>query len=124
MMNLICDKCETRYALLSVNNTLMQLGRGDYDVTWFACPACGTVHVVAIKDLKYYDLKAALDKAKEKLRTAIESGDTEKAKKFQFVVEHKAYLVSRHLENTMSKFHGTFTALSFEDKQPELVYLP
>lgn len=102
----------------------MQLGRGDYDVAWFSCPACGKVHVVGIKDIEYYDIKAALDKEKVKMRKAIDSGNVELVEVLRRRIEIKAARLSTHMDRTMRKFHGTFTVHTSINNESELCYLP
>lgn len=124
MLNLVCDECGARFVLSSVNDSFMRLGRGDYDVAWFSCPACGKVQIVAIKDIEFYDLKAALDKEKIKMREAIDAGNVEKVDVLRRRIELKAARLSTHLELTMSKFHGTFTVHTSLNNESELYYLP
>lgn len=124
MLNLRCVDCGFNYTLPSVNDTSTLLGKNYYDVAWFSCPACGKVYVVGIKDKKYYDLKAALDNAKRQIRLSFASGNEELSETLRVSVEDKAARLSRHMDLTMEKFHGTFTVRSSEGDKPELVYLP
>lgn len=120
----VCDSCGTEFLLGSVGikTTSMELDEGLCEVVFFCCPnaSCRRIHLVAIEDTRWKELKQDLDKHLRFVHQRWGIAGAEEAARLNRMTERKHKRLSRHVEYLKRKYDGRFTLVTTENSTEEL----
>lgn len=125
-LRLICDSCEKEFDLDSVGiiSTSINLDEGLCEVDFFYCPSCRRIHLVAVRDARWLELKEDLDNQSARLRRAIKRDAKDLMKTITGMVQVKKDRLGRHTERLKKKYEGRFTLVTTENGTEDLELLP
>ena len=125
-LRLICDSCEKEFVLDSVGitSTSINLDEGLCEVDFFYCPSCRRIHLVAVRDARWLELKEDLDNQSARLRRAIKRDAKDLMKTITRMVQVKKDRLGRHTDRLKKKYEGRFTLVTTENGTEDLELLP
>lgn len=119
-----CDECGCGFSISAVGIQEQKVKDRDLLVSYFMCPFCNKMYVIALKDAKYFELAEDLEKMKQRIYNASRSNrKVEFAKKLDAIARKKHDKLRQHVENLRKKYGGTFTVMT-SGETTEIVYLP
>lgn len=123
-----CDECKHEFSMDSVNiqETTMNLGGQALTLVYFTCPKCNKIYRITLKDERYEELKADLERTKMRIRKNRGSRNDEFARTLNSMVIKKHERMRNHLARLNDKFPGTFTFVASENNHEDkiITYLP
>lgn len=75
MINAVCDKCNEHFELTDLKHSKLIVKHKMLDVTYFICPSCNKLYVVAITDFKWQMLSGELQAVTKRVSKAIKKHD-------------------------------------------------
>lgn len=123
-----CDDCKHEFSMntVTIEETTINLSGQALILVYFTCPKCNKIYRIMLKDERYEELKADLEKTKLRIRKNYGSGNEEFARMLNSMVIKKQERLGNHVTNLEKKFPGTFTFVVSENNQEEKIikYLP
>lgn len=125
-LRILCDACKAEFDLgpVGIASTSMTLDEGECEVDFFCCPRCHRVHLVAVKDARWTELKEDLDKQSARLRRAISKGSKQLVIEVSPMVRRKKQRLANHTDRLKRKYDGRFTLVTTENGTEDLELLP
>lgn len=119
-----CNECKCEFPLESVKiqELPVKCENEELSLVFFTCPECNKIYRVLLKDARYEELKADLEKTKDRIRRNCGSNNVEFARLLNSMVFKKAKRLRRHHEKLLAKYSGTFAFTASENNSIE--YLP
>lgn len=123
-----CDSCKKEFSLSSVNidTATVKVGKDELTLDYFTCPKCNKIYRVLLRDERYNELVADLEKTKMRIRKNNGSRNEEFARVLNSMVNKKHNRLKKYVETLHAKYSGTFTFVTSENNNEEKIikYLP